>query len=137
MYHYNMDSVMCWPKAHWHWAFSCSCNWFNLWFNLNLIMLPVMSSESVLNNKLLDRTFTALVIDVCFNTCQKLSFISNSNLWFNKEFNGKKSSFKISYKYQVIQYFSVIDFSSGSVAHGQWKLIRTSDFCQIFSIESI
>ena len=23
------------------------------------------------------------------------------------------------------------------VAHGQWKLIRTSDFCQIFSIESI
>ena len=32
---------------------------------------------------------------------------------------------------------SVIDFSSGPVAHGQWKLIRTSDFCQKFSIESI
>ena len=32
---------------------------------------------------------------------------------------------------------TVIDFGSGSVAHGQWKLIRTSDFCQIFSIESI
>jgi hypothetical protein len=30
---------------------------------------------------------------------------------------------------------SVIDFSSGLVAHGQWKLIRTSDFCQFFSIE--
>ena len=29
--------------------------------------------------------------------------------------------------------YAVIDFSSGSVAHGQWKLIRTSDFCQIFS----
>ena len=32
---------------------------------------------------------------------------------------------------------AVIDFSSGLVAHGQSKLIRTSDFCQIFSIESI
>ena len=31
----------------------------------------------------------------------------------------------------------VIDFSRGPVAHRQWKLIRTSDFCQIFSIESI
>jgi hypothetical protein len=28
---------------------------------------------------------------------------------------------------------SVIDISSGPVAHGQWKLIRTSDICQIFS----
>ena len=34
-------------------------------------------------------------------------------------------------------YITVIDFSSGPVAHGQWKLIRTSDFCQIFSIQSI
>jgi hypothetical protein len=25
---------------------------------------------------------------------------------------------------------AVINFSSGRVAHGQWKLIRTSDFCQ-------
>jgi hypothetical protein len=33
---------------------------------------------------------------------------------------------------------TVIDFSSsGPVAHGQWKLIRTSDLCQFFSIESI
>jgi hypothetical protein len=32
---------------------------------------------------------------------------------------------------------AVIDFSSGLVAHGQWKLIRTSDFCPNFSIESI
>jgi hypothetical protein len=33
--------------------------------------------------------------------------------------------------------YTVIDFSSGPVAHGQWKLIQISDFCQIFSIESI
>jgi hypothetical protein len=32
---------------------------------------------------------------------------------------------------------AVIDFGSGPVADGQWKLIQTSDFCQIFSIESI
>jgi hypothetical protein len=30
---------------------------------------------------------------------------------------------------------TVIDFSSGPVAQGQWKLIRTSDFCQFFSME--
>jgi hypothetical protein len=34
------------------------------------------------------------------------------------------------------QHLAVIDFSSGPVAHSQWKLIRTSYFCQIFSIES-
>jgi hypothetical protein len=27
--------------------------------------------------------------------------------------------------------------STLAVVHGQWKLIRTSEFCQIFSIESI
>ena len=43
------------------------------------------------------------------------------------------SEHKITYMWPI----TVIDFSSGPVAHGQWKLIQTSDFCQIFSIESI
>ena len=34
-------------------------------------------------------------------------------------------------------HFTVIDFSSGLIVHGQGKLIRTNDFCQMLSIESI
>jgi hypothetical protein len=32
---------------------------------------------------------------------------------------------------ETIDCGAVIDFSSGLVAHGQWKLIQTSDFCQM------
>jgi hypothetical protein len=33
--------------------------------------------------------------------------------------------------WEMSETVTVIDFSSGPVAHGKWKFIQTSDLCQI------